>query len=315
MTKNARIVRFGLAAAFVSLCLFHAFGAEKNVSRTFPVKPGGKLSLDADYGSIDVKASGENEVRVEVRFRKDSWSDSKLERFMKDFQVTFSQSGNDVTVVAEEEGGSRHFWNSGSKHPDVKFVVSVPKVYNLNLKTAGGWIKVGDLEGNAVCETSGGSLDLGRIKGMVDGRTSGGAIQIAGCEGILDVETSGGSISVGSTRGDIRANTSGGSITIEETYGSVQAGTSGGSISACFKKNPLKECSLETSGGWITVKGPGDLHVDLDAETSGGRVSTDFPVTLTGEINPQRLVAKINGGGPRLYLRTSGGNIRIENTR
>jgi hypothetical protein len=52
--------------------------------------------------------------------------------------------------------------------------------------------------------------------------------------------------------------------------------------------------------------------MDVNAHASGGHVSTDFPVTIQGEIDRSSLQAKINGGGPELYLRTSGGGIHIK---
>ena len=51
--------------------------------------------------------------------------------------------------------------------------------------------------------------------------------------------------------------------------------------------------------------------VYVNAGTSGGRVRTEFPVTIRGEISKRKLQAKINGGGPELYLRTSGGSIYL----
>ncbi len=314
MNQGLRNIRNMVVLSLVALGLGSANAAEEFLNQTYAVAPGGKLTVESDLGSIDVRADAGNEVRIQVRIHKDGWSSRKIKSFMEHFDVDFSKTGNDVTVRAEDQ--ERHTgWFSGSRNPDIQFTISVPKVFSVNLATSGGSIRVGDLEGSAVCETSGGSLHFGNIKGPVDGHTSGGSIQVAGCTGALDVETSGGGITVGSTQGDVRARTSGGSIDISETYGSVQAETSGGSISAKFGKNPLNDCVLETSGGGISVQGPADLHVDLDAETSGGRVSTDFPVTLTGEIDPQHLVAGINGGGPRLFLRTSGGGIRVQKLR
>jgi len=49
--------------------------------------------------------------------------------------------------------------------------------------------------------------------------------------------------------------------------------------------------------------------LDLDAHTSGGRVTSDFPGTLNKE--KTRLAARINGGGTALALETSGGNVNI----
>jgi len=52
------------------------------------------------------------------------------------------------------------------------------------------------------------------------------------------------------------------------------------------------------------------VHVNVDASTSGGSVSSDFPVPTSGD--HQNLRAAINGGGPLLQLRTSGGGINIQ---
>ena len=50
-------------------------------------------------------------------------------------------------------------------------------------------------------------------------------------------------------------------------------------------------------------------QVDLDARTSGGKVECELPVT--GVIRPNRVEGKINGGGPNVLLRTSGGTIKV----
>jgi len=84
--------------------------------------------------------------------------------------------------------------------------------------------------------------------------------------------------------------TSGGSIQVDEVMGHIDASTSGGSITVDL--NP--EC-----------------EVNINAKTIGGKVTTDLPVTLTDEFNNNKLIANINGGGPELYMRTSGGGIHL----
>ena len=56
-----------------------------------------------------------------------------------------------------------------------------------------------------------------------------------------------------------------------------------------------------------------DIGVELDAKTSGGRVRTDFDFGVSGtdSYSKHRIMADLTGGGPRLYLRTSGGSIQI----
>ena len=87
--------------------------------------------------------------------------------------------------------------------------------------------------------------------------------------------------------------------------------TSGGSVSARLAKQPEGDCALRTSGGSIEVQLAEKVAVNLDASTSGGRVITDIPVTVQGELKRTALKSKINGGGPALYLHTSGGNVHI----
>jgi DUF4097 and DUF4098 domain-containing protein YvlB len=92
----------------------------------------------------------------------------------------------------------------------------------------------------------------------------------------------------------------------------VDAQTSGGSIRARLAQQPHNDSRLSTSGGSITVAIAPSVAVDLDAHTSGGGVDTDIPVTLLGRQSESSMEGKINGGGPKLVLRSSGGGIRIQ---
>jgi hypothetical protein len=67
---------------------------------------------------------------------------------------------------------------------------------------------------------------------------------------------------------------------------------------------------LTTSGGSVTAYLANDIAVDLDASTSGGRVKSDFMVV--GKIKKTSIKGTINGGGPDLKLKTSGGSVRIK---
>ena len=156
----------------------------------------------------------------------------------------------------------------------VKYHLHVPEQYNLDLNTAGGSIKVEDLTGNVEAQTSGGSIGLGDIVGDVD------------------------------------VHTSGGSIRVESVYGEIDANTSGGSIKVEFAKQITQDASLSTSGGSITAWLPEDIAIDLSASTSGGSVKSDFDVD--GRVKKRSIRGEINGGGPELSLRTSGGSVKIK---
>jgi DUF4097 and DUF4098 domain-containing protein YvlB len=303
-----------LLAAALLIPGVQAEGAE-TIKRSFKVGDGGELDLETDVGSIEVQASGSGEVTVEVR-RSGSRAD--------ELDVDFSQSGDDVTVRAELPRKMGWF---GGRSPRVRFIVTVPESYNLDLNTAGGSISVSDLEGEARVKTSGGSLSFGNITGSVWGRTSGGSISLDGCSGDADINTSGGSIHIGDVDGEVKAHTSGGSIEIgrarasvdadtsggsirvKEVMGPISASTSGGSVSAYISEQPSSDCRLTTSGGGITVYLADDVAVDISAHASS-KVNCDLDLSDSHR-SKRSISGKLNGGGPELYLRTSGGSVSI----
>jgi hypothetical protein len=287
-------------------------GVDGDIKKSFNVREGGLLTVESDIGSIDVQPGTGSKVNVEIRFETKKGSKKKIQSILDDFDVTFDHSGDDVSVSLEYPRGLRNLWDNVGRYLRVRFYITVPKKYNVDLSTSGGSIKVDDLTGEVISRTSGGSLTFGQIQGPVNGKTSGGSINLEKCEGKVDVRTSGGSITIGEVKGNVTAHTSGGGIKVEEVMGTIDASTSGGSVTARISKQPKSDCRLKTSGGGITVYLNEDVGMNVDARTSGGGVKTDFPVTIKGEIRKNALQAKINGGGPELYLRTSGGSIYLK---
>ncbi len=301
-------------------------GTDDTVDRTFEVSPGGQLTVDSDLGSIEVRTAAANRVDVHIVRSANTRNAERAAELLKDVDIRMDQSGNTVNVRAKLPNSG--WWNR-NRHVRLQFLITVPKAFNVDLKTAGGGITVTDLDGKATAKTSGGGLHFGQIQGPVFGRTSGGGIELRGCTGHADVETSGGGIEIGDVDGDVTASTSGGPIRIErargrvkaetsgggidvdEVQGSLEASTSGGGITATITEQPQGDCHLETSGGSVDVRLAENIGVDLDARTSGGRVRTDFPVTNPVEVEKDTLRMPLNGGGPALVLRTSGGGIEV----
>jgi len=324
MIKRILILAFTFALAACARA-----DIEDTISESFDVGPGGLLTVDSDLGSIEVKANRGRGVRVEVVRTVDTNNRSRAEDVLENLEISFDQSGDDVTVTARFDSERKQWWRN--RNPlRLRYIIEVPRQYNVDLKTAGGSISVDDLQGKVRSRTSGGSLKFGDIEGPVHGRTSGGSITLKGCEGEADVKTSGGSITVGQVSGpvqahtsggsiridraagDVVAETSGGSIRVDEVFGSINAGTSGGSVTARITRQPGADCRLTTSGGSVTVHMSGDVRADIDASTSGGRVISELDVEIEGERKKKSLRGELNGGGPEIYLRTSGGNIYLK---
>lgn len=126
----------------------------------------------------------------------------------------------------------------------------------------------------------------------------------------LDIQSSNGAITVTGTEGNAQLKTSNGRITVAGLAGSLQAETSNGAIDAELTDLASGDLSLESSNGGIAVRLPRDARFSIDAATSNGGVRSDFSVE--GE-KPGRhsLKGDINGGGSRLFIRTSNGSVHI----
>ena len=318
-----------ISLLILGLALLTATGRElpgDTISKTFKVEPNGKLTIKSQRGSIQVKTGSTDDVAVEVIRTIDERGEDYKEELLREHVVSFNHSGKDVSITAESPRDGK-IWNPKWNHLRVKFLVTVPSKYNVDLGTAGGSISVSDLEGTAQCKTSGGGLTFGKISGPVIGRTSGGSIKVTGCNNNVDVETSGGGIELGEVSGSVKARTSGGSIKIarasgdvsaktsgggiriEEVTGTVEASTSGGSVSAKLTKQPAGACTFKTSGGSIDLAVDDSIRIDLDARTSGGGVRSDL--TVDGHVKKSEIRGTINGGGPQVTAHTSGGSVHI----
>jgi hypothetical protein len=333
MTPSTRIFRTAIfmtaALALVVAVAGAAYGSEEEVvKKSFAVGPGGKLTLDTDLGSVEVRGTDTGTVEIAVH-REVRHGDR--EKLLREFQLNFEQRGNEVIVTGDRERHGLHWlWENIWHDLQVRFVISVPRAFEADVRTSGGDVVIADLGGRVAARTSGGDVAFDRIGGAVDARTSGGNVRVgvAGdrveahtsggdvrieeAKGSVLARTSGGDIVIERAGGDVDAHTSGGSITAADVAGALIAKTSGGSVTATITAQPASRCELTTSGGSVTVRLAAGIAVDVDAHASGGHVETDVPATVQGELGRSILKAKVNGGGPELYLRTSGGSIHIQ---
>jgi Toastrack DUF4097 len=226
--------------------------SERSV-KTFEVDPGGSLSVDTTLGSFHVDAGATDTVTVEAFFQVEADSLEKAERKFKDLQLNFAQNGNDVEIHSDFRGSKNHL--------TLEFRISVPRNYNLKLKTGAGNIEVVDVYGN------------------------------------------------------VNANTSGGSIRIKHVTGEIQAVTKGGNVSARMSDQLSADCYLSTSGGKVAVELNQASGFDVDAKTRAGHVITEFPITMQGKLSGKSCKTSINGGGPKLVLRSAAGNIHLAAAR
>lgn len=211
---------------------------------------------------------------------------------------------------------------------------------DVNADTSGGSITIGNVDGDVIADTSGGNIDVGEVTGDVELDTSGGSIQagyangrmtadtsggnitLEGSDRLLIADTSGGTIRVRRSGGPVEVDTSGGNIYLGPINGYIEADTSGGSIEAVLgviEPGQDAHIDLDSSGGDIELRIPGghaatvDARIEVSRRARGDyRIYTDFPLSITGQDDREVLGrGDINGGGDRIRIETSNGDIRI----
>jgi DUF4097 and DUF4098 domain-containing protein YvlB len=273
---------------------------------TFDVNGPGTMDVKTSGGHIQVEGSSSNTVRVEMYVRKNGRNLLPEDTNLEDWDIDISQSGNSVKAIAKREGRNWSLFG-GNDNVSISFVVFTPREMSTNLNTSGGHIEIQGLSGNQDISTSGGHLNLANLQGTIEARTSGGHIDITDIQGDVEARTSGGHIDVRNSEGNLKVRTSGGHIKLADVSGAVEASTSGGGISADFI-SVGKFVDLRTSGGNVDIRVPGNIGLDLNLR--GSYVSTSLQ-NFSGEIDRDEVEGQLNGGGPKISARTSGGTVSL----
>lgn len=125
------------------------------------------------------------------------------------------------------------------------------------------------------------------------GKTVNGKVEARNLRSEASLRTVNGGIHVSTTR----------TATAETVNGSIDAEV--GQLSGA---GPYR---FRTVNGSITLNMPEGTGAEVQARTSNGGISTDFPLKVQGRFGPESLQGTLGGGGPRLELRTTNGTIRL----
>ncbi len=146
---------------------------------------------------------------------------------------------------------------------------------------------------------------------VLDLRTSNGRLDVNGATGDVTARTSNGRIQITDSTGRLELDTSNGSIEVESDSAVVSAQTSNGQIvftGALAQGNH----SFRSSNGRITLTLPASASFRVNADTSNGRVTSDFFVKQSGGSDEKRLSGTV-GENPTssIEAHTSNSNIEI----
>lgn len=305
------------------------------------------LQLVTFSGDIELLGTDENTMKIEVFASVRSWTSlffvsekvDFLEDDINDFEI--KTSGETLEIFSKPNYFHPYNWVNFQK---TSFRISLPKSIFTNIKTYGGNIFLRNLNAKHLFTTWGGNLLIDSTKGDLQGKTMGGRVEIVNSDAKIDAKTWGGKVLLIENQGEVKVKTLGGNIKIRNQKGKLYASTSGGNISGDGLWGEL-QCS--TWGGNIKLwnihgnvgantKG-GNIEAEIKTikeyiwlDTAGGNIKTVLPLqqglnldissskivvpnltNFEGFKTQNELVGKLNGGGPSVKIKGTGGSIKI----
>jgi hypothetical protein len=129
----------------------------------------------------------------------------------------------------------------------------------------------------------------------------------------LSLKAHNGGITISDVRGQIRFEGHNGGVRLRRVAGDVSGGTVNGGVQVELTGNIWdgRQLEVSTHNGGVTINMPSYYAGHFQAETDRGHIETDFPLTMTGHLNPRQLDFNLGAGGPLIHVTTVNGGVRL----
>ena len=166
-----------------------------------------------------------------------------------------------------------------------------------------------------VAHTSNGKVTLTglTIDGLANAHSDFGSLTLTQVTAAgYEVTSSNGSVSIDGAAGSVRVHSDFGRVSVVHGSGvTLDLHSSNGSVtfSGSLGAGPQ---TLSSDFGDVLLSLPANTAANLDLETGFGHIRSTLPVTVSGDLGSTHWAGSLNGGGPRLTVKTGNGNITLD---
>ncbi len=139
------------------------FTADETVTQSFTPAGTPRIVVEMFNGSVDVVTGSGNTVKVDVVKRGGGLSQQDAEDDLRNVEVTMTQDGDTIRVVAKRTDQRVDIGNSGASAK-----LRVPEGAILDLHSSNGLITSSGPVGDVKAQTSNGPIDLRGSRGPID---------------------------------------------------------------------------------------------------------------------------------------------------
>jgi DUF4097 and DUF4098 domain-containing protein YvlB len=153
-----------------------------------------------------------------------------------------------------------------------------------------------------------GTTHVERINGPLRFETSRTHFAAARIDGELDVES--GDLQANRLLGPVTLSTRDRTIELDDVAGPITVSNRNGAVSVTTA-TPLGPVDIANEHGSVDLGLPGTGGFVLDAQTRNGDMENDFGLQTQGDDEQHQLAGTIAGGGPKIRVATSDGDVTI----
>jgi DUF4097 and DUF4098 domain-containing protein YvlB len=283
--------------------------AEEMIEEVYPLERGGNVFLKNISGNIVVNSWEKDEIKITAR--KVARKKAHLDRM----EIDIDHSEGHISII------TRHR-KSFSLFPFINFSSDTGSVhYELLIPDRAG-IKIESVSGRAEASAIGGYLQINTVSGDIRAVTAlngvrcksvSGGIYLQGITGNADLESTSGKISVEEIMGSINAKTVSGDIDLDNfsSADEIDANSISGSVKLRGQLSPEGLYELDTISGGIRISVPSDSEFEIQSSSVSGDIYCDFNILVSGKIERNKLRGIVGNGGPRLFIKSVSGSVRI----
>jgi DUF4097 and DUF4098 domain-containing protein YvlB len=255
------------------------------------------------HANIVVRTSESDEARIVIRLESDNMSRARDLFADMDFRV--ERDGDRIVIRSDEP--RRMNWRTNM---NIEVEARIPAEFDLAMVTTHGDVLIDDLKGRVDVESTHGDVSARSI--------SGSSIAFTTTHGDLEAEDlTAGSVSLETTHGDIMvervaadefdASTTHSDVHIGELSARSAIETTHGDV--MIRLGEARDLDISTTHGEVDLYLDESMGADLDLR--GSEVLLPASANFSGTLKEESARGTFNGGGPRIAVSTSFGEVTI----
>ena len=307
-------ILFFMASILFSVALTStalAARVEEVEERSFPLAKEGLVSVKNVAGDILMHAWDEEKVKMVASKSATSLSAKRAQELLEAIEIEITAKEDRLDIVTEFPWWKRL---SPSSSVRVDYELWIPLAAEARAQSVSGSIQVAERNNDVWAKTVSGAIQLGNIQGDVEAKTVSGEIQIEQVQGDLAVGTTSGRVALKEIEGIIEAHTISGRVKILNSSGAAKSvRTTSGDIWVELEEieKTAPGMLLSSTSGDVSLFLPEDISADIEANTTSGRISSEFRILIEGELGKRTIRGTIGEGGIKIRLKTTSGDISL----